>query len=292
MNEIEYLLSVHQGVLVRRAHRRLANRLDDELRRGRLVAIHPGVYCARGTEHRLEIRLLAAALWAGPDAVLTRHAAAWLTFRPKQRVPFITVATPTINKATTTAVRFERRVIPPELIWRRGPIAMTCPSLTAVDLADDWSGGAIIDDALRTGYGSLAGMWHAFELTPNRSGNAMRRRLLTQSRHLPWSEIEREAHRLLDAAGISGWVTNAPLLGFFVDVLFEKQMLVVELDGWEIHGTRAAFEDDRRRRNELELAGYRVLNFTWRQLVDDPEWFIDCVLRGLVYDGSSVVIAS
>ena len=59
-----------------------------------------------------------------------------------------------------------------------------------------------------------------------------------------------------------------------------------------MHGTRESFENDRRRRNELELAGYTVLNFTWRQLVDDPDWVIDCVLRGLGYDGCSVVRAS
>jgi len=29
------------------------------------------------------------------------------------------------------------------------------------------------------------------------------------------------------------------------------------------------------------LAGYRVLNLTWRQLVDDPDWVLDCVRTAL-----------
>jgi hypothetical protein len=54
-----------------------------------------------------------------------------------------------------------------------------------------------------------------------------------------------------------------------------------EIDGWETHGTRLAFEEDRRRRNRLVLAGYTVLNFTYRQLVDEPEWVIACIRRAL-----------
>ena len=64
-----------------------------------------------------------------------------------------------------------------------------------------------------------------------------------------------------------------------MDILFAAELVIIEIDGWQVHGTREAFESDRRRRNELELAGYRVLDFTWRHLVDDPAWVIDCVRR-------------
>lgn len=291
MNDIEHLLLTNNGVIARSRHRHLAGRLDEEVRHGRLSAIHPGVYCRPDQTGLIETRILAAALWAGPDGVLTRRAAAKLTFMPKIAVPVITVAIPTTVRRARTGIRFERRRIPPELVLRRGPIAMTMPSLTAVDLADTRDGGAIIDEALRTKAATLERMWNAFELTPRRPGNAMRRKLLDESRHLPWSEPERETHRLLDEAGLTGWETNAPVLGYYVDVLFAQAMLVLEIDGWEIHRTREAFENDRRRRNELELAGYRVLNFTWRHLVDDPQWVIDCVLRGLAYGECSATLA-
>jgi very-short-patch-repair endonuclease len=68
---------------------------------------------------------------------------------------------------------------------------------------------------------------------------------------------------------------------YIVDILFEKARLVLEIDGWETHSSRTAFEHDRRRRNELVLAGFVVLNFTWRQLQDDPAWVIRCVRRAL-----------
>ena len=41
---------------------------------------------------------------------------------------------------------------------------------------------------------------------------------------------------------------------------------MVELDSWEFHKTRRAFERDRQKAAALERAGIRVLRFTWNQL--------------------------
>ena len=38
---------------------------------------------------------------------------------------------------------------------------------------------------------------------------------------------------------------------------------IVELDGWEGHGTRSAFRDDRERDRRLRVAGYSVTRLTW-----------------------------
>jgi very-short-patch-repair endonuclease len=46
---------------------------------------------------------------------------------------------------------------------------------------------------------------------------------------------------------------------------------IVELDGWEGHGTRAAFREDRARDRQLRVAGYSVTRLTWNQLDDEPE---------------------
>jgi hypothetical protein len=42
--------------------------------------------------------------------------------------------------------------------------------------------------------------------------------------------------------------------------------VVVELDSWEWHRTRRAFERDREKAAKLERRGVRVLRFTWRQV--------------------------
>jgi very-short-patch-repair endonuclease len=54
------------------------------------------------------------------------------------------------------------------------------------------------------------------------------------------------------------------------DFLWRAQRLIVELDGHQTHGARAAFERDRERVRILQAHGWRVVRVTWRQLHDDP----------------------
>jgi very-short-patch-repair endonuclease len=57
---------------------------------------------------------------------------------------------------------------------------------------------------------------------------------------------------------------------FKVDFLWRDCGLIVEVDGWESHRTRSAFESDRARDVELKLLGHTVVRFTHRQLTDEP----------------------
>jgi Protein of unknown function (DUF559) len=50
------------------------------------------------------------------------------------------------------------------------------------------------------------------------------------------------------------------------DFVWREQRLIVETDGVRFHGSRRAFEADRRRDQRLLLAGWRVIRITWRQL--------------------------
>ena len=55
-----------------------------------------------------------------------------------------------------------------------------------------------------------------------------------------------------------------------VDFAWPDRRLIVELDGYEAHRGRSAFEADRSRDVELKLLGYEVIRFTWRQLIGQP----------------------
>jgi very-short-patch-repair endonuclease len=54
-----------------------------------------------------------------------------------------------------------------------------------------------------------------------------------------------------------------------VDFFWPDHKLVVETDGWGKHGTRRAFESDRARDALPQAHGYRVLRFTWRQVMHE-----------------------
>jgi len=68
-----------------------------------------------------------------------------------------------------------------------------------------------------------------------------------------------------------------------VDFLWRERRLVVETDGEETHGTRAAFQADRRRAQRLVAAGYRVAGVTWRQIEDEPAAVVERIRRMLTH---------
>jgi very-short-patch-repair endonuclease len=57
---------------------------------------------------------------------------------------------------------------------------------------------------------------------------------------------------------------------FQVDCHWPGTGQVVELDGWQAHGTRVAFRQDRTRDRVLRTAGYEVTRISWAQLDDEP----------------------
>ena len=48
-----------------------------------------------------------------------------------------------------------------------------------------------------------------------------------------------------------------------VDFTWPDRQVIVEVDGWQAHRTRVAFQDDRTNTNRLQLAGNIVLRYTW-----------------------------
>jgi very-short-patch-repair endonuclease len=64
--------------------------------------------------------------------------------------------------------------------------------------------------------------------------------------------------------------TNVSILDHEADAYWPAQRLVVEMDSWEFHGHRAAFEHDRARDAAMQAAGYRVIRLTHRRLESEP----------------------
>jgi very-short-patch-repair endonuclease len=58
---------------------------------------------------------------------------------------------------------------------------------------------------------------------------------------------------------------------FQVDCHWSGTGQVVELDSWQAHGSKSAFQEDRIRDRVLRTAGYEVTRISWRQLDDEPE---------------------
>lgn len=73
---------------------------------------------------------------------------------------------------------------------------------------------------------------------------------------------------------------------FKCDFVWPDSRLIVETDGRDAHIRYRQFEEDRRRDAQLKLAGWEVVRFTWRQVVEDPKWVFSVVRRLLEQRGT------
>jgi hypothetical protein len=91
------------------------------------------------------------------------------------------------------------------------------------------------------------------------------------------SRFEKGMLRLLEAEGFPRPLVNLDLHGWEADLYWPEHNRVVELDGWQGHRTKAAFERDHQRDLDLEARGYGVGRVSWLQFRTDKP----AVLRAL-----------
>jgi very-short-patch-repair endonuclease len=116
-----------------------------------------------------------------------------------------------------------------------------------------------------------------------RAGTGVLRELLEKDGppSLTRSEAEERLLRLIRSSGLPDPDVNARVGPYEVDFLWPREQLVVEVDGFQFHSSRQAFERDRRRDAELLARGYRVIRVTWRQIVSAPEAVMERLSQAL-----------
>jgi Transcriptional regulator, AbiEi antitoxin/Protein of unknown function (DUF559) len=263
--------------------------IDRRIRAGRLHRLHPGVFAVG---HRIvspEGRWLAAVLRVGEGAALSHRSAAelWGVRRTRDRGR-IDVSAPRAARSSATIRRHQVIHPPSELTMRRG-IPVTTLAQTLFDLAAELSLQAF-EAALRE-----AEYLHRFRLDaleqllvahPGRRGATKIKACLRRLGRGPIGRARRGLEvrfaALLTEADLPMPKLNAllDLDGFKLeaDCLWRDQRLIVELDGGAAHGTRMAFESDRERDRRLQVAGWRVIRVTWRQL-DEPATLLEDLQR-------------
>lgn len=255
------------AVFARKDHLPELGHVNHLRRTGRLRTLLPGVYCWAGIEDSFELRAEAVTLW-DPSAVFLGSAAARLSWWPTHPQERILVSG---SRARTPRpwLHVSAKKVPVDHVVRFNMIQLADPALAVLEMLSSGDGNAICE-ALRRGATTMAHLHNALKHMLWADGNVVRRQLLRAARDEPWSALEMDAHQMLRAARIRGWSTNHLVRTkagkLYVDVAFVEQRIAVELDGWEYHGTRAAFHADRERWNSLALEGWQVLHFTHHTL--------------------------
>jgi len=91
------------------------------------------------------------------------------------------------------------------------------------------------------------------------------------------SRFEKQFRREVIAAGFPAPSMNFNYAGYELDAFWPELRFVVELDLFETHGTRAAFERDHLRQEELKLIGVEMIRVTRPRFQREPE----AVMRNL-----------
>lgn len=251
------------GLAIRRDLTRHARELSRQTQSSSLVRLLPGIYTSPTLAGDTVVRLAAAQAYH-PDVWLTGTAAARVSWWPEIDVPIVTAACAG-RLSNRPGFSFSRRCIDPDLLVEYHGWRVTHPALTALDLVESLGGNAL-DEGFRRGAISVASLRWAIDRTPGRPGNQLRRWLVDDSRDAPWSELEREGHRLLRDARLTGWETNARVRvrgqNYLLDAAFRRHRVGIEFDGWRFHSERDVFESDRIRNNALTVEGWRIFHFT------------------------------
>lgn len=112
-------------------------------------------------------------------------------------------------------------------------------------------------------------------------GSARARAVLARCDGRSRSPIESLARAELEADGLS--VEPAVDIAGVGEVdLVVEGCLVVECDGFAYHSGRREYREDRRRDRALAALGYRVLRFTWDDIMADPACVVRAVRAALV----------
>jgi predicted transcriptional regulator of viral defense system len=251
---------------------------------GRLHRIHHGVYALVPRELlKREGLYMAAVLACGPGAVLSHRSAARLLELRNHGYTRIEVTVARRSGRTHSGVAVHRSTT---LTDRDITIVENIPTTTVArtlfDLAEFVNARQLeraFDQADRMDVLNLGAINDQLTRNPTRRAAKVVRNLLnthyigstptdnefedaflglTRSLGLPDPEVQ----YYIDPGDGDG-----PLRA---DFAWPDRRIAVETDGRKTHGTRQAFENDRRRDQRLIAAGWRVIRITWRQLTQRP----------------------
>ena len=270
------------GVVTRRQLRGLGvgeTGIEERLRTGRLHRIHRGVYAVGHRALPAKAQWMAAVLACGDGAVISHAAAGAHLLIRASAATLVDVTVPThVGRRRQRGIRLHRsrRLTEQDVTIHQG-IPVTTVARTLLDLAD-----LLGDQALRRAVNEaeylrlldMSALVAAVHRNPGRRGA----RLLNAAKgplELTESALEDRFMALVERHGLPRPKVGATVAGHRADFYWPEAALVVELDGFAAHGTRARFESDRRRDRVLARAGKRTIRLTASALAYDEDAIAD-----------------
>jgi Transcriptional regulator, AbiEi antitoxin/Protein of unknown function (DUF559) len=258
---------------------------------GRLFRVYRGVYSVGRPDLTPAGHRMAAVLACGPPAFLAHRSSAAQhgLLDDHRQVCDVTVPGPARRPRRNIRVHSSTTLTAPDTTTVDG-IPCTSVARTLVDLGDYEPPRLVeraIDQAEVLGVFDLTAIEDVLKRVGPRRGAGVLRALLVELGEptLTDRELEELFLELIRDGGFPQPAVNAWITGdgwaYKADFLWRAERLVVETDSRAFHASHRAFEHDRLRDQRLTLAGYTVVRFTWRQLLQEPDR-VQAVVRDLL----------
>lgn len=249
--------------------------------RGILERVAHGVVTLTPPERSEPSLAMRAVMLAGEGTVAGLWTAASLhrLHAPRSREVHVMREGPRRPRSTDDVHLHRTRWLPPEHVTTVGVVPVTALPRTLVDcsrLLDHWSALEMLDSASVS-----AAMWSDIHATATLMSNgragvrAIAIATSPEGAQRLRSTLERRALDALTAHGVPGGVWNVVISDRDgrireVDLCFREQRLIIEFDGLAHHQRTDRAVRDRRSDRRLQLAGWRVLRFSWTDVVHNP----------------------
>lgn len=257
----------------------------------RLHRLHQGVYAVGHRRLTWHGRCWAALLGAEANevdevvwpAVASHASAAYLWGIYRYAPEWIDVTAPIRRRAKREfRVHFSSILAPEDRVDREGIPATSVPR-TLLDLsirARPEQVDRLLERAEDLGFFDLQAVEDVLDRAGGHRGRGRLRRALALYQPDPSftrSRFEKHFRRLVIAADLPAPSMNFNYAGYELDAYWPDLRFAVELDLFETHGSRAAFERDHLRQEELKLLGVEMIRVTRPRLRREPE----AVIRNL-----------
>ena len=251
---------------------------------GRLHRLDRGVYAVGHTNLSLHGQCLAAVFACGPGAVLSHYSAAWLHGLARWKPAPFHVTGP-VARRPRMPVRIHRTRRLADVDWALvEEIPVSVVSRLLLDLAacvKPKSLERLVERSEEQELFDLRAIEELLARTVGHHGHGRLRKAIALYKPSSFtrSGLEKRFLELCLEAGLPQPHMNHVEQGFELDAYWPEQRFAVELDVFETHGTRAAFERDRKRQEDLLLAGITMTCVTGPRLEREPDEVIKRVAR-------------
>lgn len=251
---------------------------------GWLHSVDRSVYAVGHTNLSLHGQCLAAILACGPGAVLSHYSAAWLWGLARWSPKPLHVTGPVARRPRLPVHIHRARRLEEADRTLIEEIPVTAVPRLLLDLAaclKPKSLDRLVEQTEEKGLFDLSQVKDLLARTVGHHGHKRLRRAIAlyQPTSFTRSGLERRFLELCLEAGLPQPHMNYVEEGFELDAYWPEFRFAVELDVFETHGTRAAFERDRKRQEDLLLAGIQMTRVTGPRLKREPAEVIRRVAR-------------